>query len=95
MGLTKLGYFPYPSIRSLDNIVDHFQTCPTSSYFADLTARHDLLSSTHQVICEKVEKSDISDIDKKKYLVPAVSSTFLPFSQTFSRLRIIPLIRTR
>jgi GABA(A) receptor-associated protein len=26
-----------------------------------------------QVICEKVEKSDITDIDKKKYLVPAVS----------------------
>lgn len=26
-----------------------------------------------QVICEKVEKSDIPTIDKKKYLVPAVS----------------------
>jgi len=26
---------------------------------------------THQVICEKVEKSDIATIDKKKYLVPA------------------------
>jgi GABA(A) receptor-associated protein len=25
----------------------------------------------HQVICEKVEKSDIATIDKKKYLVPA------------------------
>lgn len=25
-----------------------------------------------QVICEKVEKSDIPTIDKKKYLVPAV-----------------------
>lgn len=29
-----------------------------------------------QVICEKVEKSDIPTIDKKKYLVPAVS--YLP-----------------
>ena len=28
-----------------------------------------------QVICEKAEKSDIPTIDKKKYLVPAVSST--------------------
>jgi hypothetical protein len=31
---------------------------------------------SHQVICEKVEKSDISDIDKKKYLVPAVSPLY-------------------
>lgn len=30
-----------------------------------------------QVICEKVEKSDIPTIDKKKYLVPAVSCLFL------------------
>lgn len=29
------------------------------------------LFSTTQVICEKVEKSDIATIDKKKYLVPA------------------------
>lgn len=29
------------------------------------------LSSNQQVICEKVEKSDIATIDKKKYLVPA------------------------
>jgi len=27
--------------------------------------------SPQQVICEKVEKSDIATIDKKKYLVPA------------------------
>lgn len=27
------------------------------------------------MICEKVEKSDIPTIDKKKYLVPAVSSS--------------------
>lgn len=26
---------------------------------------------SYQVICEKVEKSDIATIDKKKYLVPA------------------------
>lgn len=35
--------------------------------FAILTT----LFSTIQVICEKVEKSDIATIDKKKYLVPA------------------------
>ncbi len=29
------------------------------------------LLTTYQVICEKVEKSDIATIDKKKYLVPA------------------------
>ena len=29
------------------------------------------LTSPPQVICEKVEKSDIATIDKKKYLVPA------------------------
>jgi hypothetical protein len=29
--------------------------------------------SSRQVICEKAEKSDIPTIDKKKYLVPAVS----------------------
>jgi GABA(A) receptor-associated protein len=28
-------------------------------------------SPSWQVICEKVEKSDIATIDKKKYLVPA------------------------
>ena len=28
-------------------------------------------NSSPQVICEKVEKSDIATIDKKKYLVPA------------------------
>jgi GABA(A) receptor-associated protein len=29
------------------------------------------LTTSPQVICEKVEKSDIATIDKKKYLVPA------------------------
>jgi len=28
-----------------------------------------------QVICEKADRSDIPDIDKKKYLVPADLST--------------------
>lgn len=28
-------------------------------------------ANLHKVICEKVEKSDIATIDKKKYLVPA------------------------
>lgn len=32
---------------------------------------HDWFESHWQVICEKVEKSDIATIDKKKYLVPA------------------------
>lgn len=31
----------------------------------------ELSLTTSQVICEKVEKSDIATIDKKKYLVPA------------------------
>jgi len=34
------------------------------------TSRADLVCAL-QVICEKVEKSDIATIDKKKYLVPA------------------------
>jgi hypothetical protein len=39
-------------------------------------AKHMVHTQTHltrdiQVICEKVEKSDIATIDKKKYLVPA------------------------
>lgn len=37
-----------------------------------------IFSSNPQVICEKVEKSDIPTIDKKKYLVPAVSPTLFP-----------------
>jgi GABA(A) receptor-associated protein len=36
-----------------------------------------------QVICEKVDKSDIEDIDKKKYLVPAVSHTILRLTLNF------------
>jgi len=31
----------------------------------------DQVANSQQVICEKVEKSDIATIDKKKYLVPA------------------------
>lgn len=30
-----------------------------------------IIANIFQVICEKVEKSDIATIDKKKYLVPA------------------------
>ena len=37
-----------------------------TAYPDELTLSFDL-----QVICEKVEKSDIATIDKKKYLVPA------------------------
>jgi hypothetical protein len=40
--------------------------CPATGHIID----------SSQVICEKVEKSDISDIDKKKYLVPAVSPLY-------------------
>ena len=35
------------------------------------TVGRSLTNSLLQVICEKVEKSDIATIDKKKYLVPA------------------------
>lgn len=35
------------------------------------TPRTPLTAPPLQVICEKVEKSDIATIDKKKYLVPA------------------------
>jgi GABA(A) receptor-associated protein len=34
------------------------------------------------VICEKAEKSDIPTIDKKKYLVPAVSHSMREISTT-------------
>lgn len=37
-----------------------------AAYFDRYTA-----ANSAQVICEKVEKSDIATIDKKKYLVPA------------------------
>ncbi|CAN0497533.1 unnamed protein product, partial [Scytosiphon promiscuus] len=33
------------------------------------------LTPCFQVICEKADRSDIPDIDKKKYLVPADLST--------------------
>jgi hypothetical protein len=35
------------------------------------THHNTAVSNSYQVICEKVEKSDIATIDKKKYLVPA------------------------
>jgi hypothetical protein len=38
---------------------------------ASVTLRSILTAFCEQVICEKVEKSDIATIDKKKYLVPA------------------------
>ena len=37
--------------------------------FSDQITKH--VANTPQVICEKIEKSDIATIDKKKYLVPA------------------------
>lgn len=39
-----------------------------------------------QVICEKVDKSDIEDIDKKKYLVPAVSPVWGSIPLRYLRL---------
>jgi hypothetical protein len=48
---------------TLSNLVSG---CPATGHIID----------SYQVICEKVEKSDISDIDKKKYLVPAVSPLY-------------------
>ena len=53
---------------------------PLASPRARCTRRNSVSSCTYhaantsrpvQVICEKVEKSDIATIDKKKYLVPA------------------------
>ncbi|KAG7531425.1 hypothetical protein FFLO_04346 [Filobasidium floriforme] len=46
--------------------------CQSSTLVASRACSHfGHIIDSHQVICEKVEKSDISDIDKKKYLVPA------------------------
>jgi GABA(A) receptor-associated protein len=42
---------------------------PSNLHIAD--KRSLLTMNLPQVICEKVEKSDIATIDKKKYLVPA------------------------
>jgi GABA(A) receptor-associated protein len=42
---------------------------PSNLHIAD--KRSSLTMNLPQVICEKVEKSDIATIDKKKYLVPA------------------------
>lgn len=45
---------------------------PTSSHPAAAHSfRKRVADRLDQVICEKVEKSDIATIDKKKYLVPA------------------------
>jgi hypothetical protein len=51
--------------------------CQSSTLVASRACSHfGSIIDSHQVICEKVEKSDISDIDKKKYLVPAVSPLY-------------------
>ncbi|BCR83865.1 autophagy-related protein 8 [Aspergillus chevalieri] len=64
--------FRYVYIHFLQNSILRICpfSCPTLLF---LTAHFNLAdwSSTKQVICEKVEKSDIATIDKKKYLVPA------------------------
>ncbi|KAF2718562.1 autophagy-like protein 8 [Polychaeton citri CBS 116435] len=45
------------------------RTCPSDMTI--YTSPRSLVDATASVICEKVEKSDIATIDKKKYLVPA------------------------
>lgn len=51
--------------------------CQSSTLVASWACSHvGHIIDSYQVICEKVEKSDISDIDKKKYLVPAVSPLY-------------------
>jgi hypothetical protein len=51
--------------------------CQSSTLVASRACAHfGHIIDSYQVICEKVEKSDISDIDKKKYLVPAVSPLY-------------------
>jgi len=57
--VTSIRRLPTPSSLS-------FISLAFSSLKAEL-----LDSLLQQVICEKVEKSDIATIDKKKYLVPA------------------------
>ncbi|OHW97155.1 autophagy protein 8 [Colletotrichum incanum] len=64
-----------PSLHSSDSgLIGGAPRSPTVT--ADLRIYHQrppklTKVSTTQVICEKVEKSDIATIDKKKYLVPA------------------------
>ena len=61
------GSIYIPIIASSLSCADHDHPV---SIFVRLLSTNPLLS-TQQVICEKVEKSDIATIDKKKYLVPA------------------------
>lgn len=61
---------PIPPLRSAAPAVA-VSRCPRAlshrgPFFTPLLTHH-----LAQVICEKVEKSDIATIDKKKYLVPA------------------------
>lgn len=53
-----------------DRIPVSFLPSPLSSYSSVLN-QIKILTHLLKVICEKVEKSDIATIDKKKYLVPA------------------------
>lgn len=57
--MLRLYSSPFPS--------SHRFVCPRTSQ----TLPFSNPSFYKQVICEKVEKSDIATIDKKKYLVPA------------------------
>ncbi|KAK5163605.1 ubiquitin-like protein atg8 [Saxophila tyrrhenica] len=59
-----------PEIRRPHPRTSHLPPTPPSPLHTTLKK---LAPNTHeqQVICEKVEKSDIATIDKKKYLVPA------------------------
>jgi Autophagy protein Atg8 ubiquitin like len=51
--------------------------CHVQLIDADLSIDCLMLASHHQVICEKADRSDIPDIDKKKYLVSDTASFML------------------
>lgn len=56
--------------RVFDNITHHC-VCPLEKRKAEAERIRQKYPDRIPVICEKVEKSDIPTIDKKKYLVPA------------------------
>lgn len=60
----------YPS-RCVPNKLDNVKRLTAPECACHSSPSHPADSGLHQVICEKVEKSDIATIDKKKYLVPA------------------------
>jgi GABA(A) receptor-associated protein len=66
----------FPSFRPQpllppDNETGGACPCPVTAFQPPSLSLNNMLTCFLQVICEKVEKSDIATIDKKKYLVPA------------------------